>query len=109
MSHKHRSLVFAAALTWLSTPAVSQGLDDASQRARLAQACGNELSISEAGCVCLAGRAMDELSELQRDYLLATAIAPSAAERMRKDVSQDDIRVLATFLATAERECEAAR
>ncbi|MDQ3559474.1 MAG: hypothetical protein M3453_09880 [Pseudomonadota bacterium] len=96
-----------AILLAASGPAFAQGADEAIQRTRLAEACGIELKLSEAGCRCLADRAVADLNNLQRDYLLATAVAPRAAERMRASISQQDIHVLATFLAAAEQECSA--
>ena len=77
------------------------------QTTRIAEACGVEMKLSAAGCRCLADRALTDLSDLQREYLLATAISPSAAERMRGQVSQDDIQILAKFLASAGQECSA--
>lgn len=107
MSKSKSSSLVAAALLASSGPAASQDAGDSMQKARLAEACGIELSLSVAGCRCLTDRAMVDLNDLQRDYLLATAIAPSAADRMRDRVSQDDVRVLAKFLVTAEQECSA--
>ena len=94
------------ALVWApSNPAVAQTMEASIQKARIAEACGVELKLSEAGCGCVSDRAMSDLSDVQREYLLATAVAPSAAARMRGRVSNDDIQVLAKFLATAAQEC----
>ena len=107
MDKRPSSLSVAAILLAALGPAAAQGTDDAIQRTRLAEACGIELKLSEAGCRCLAESAIVDLNDLQREYLLATAVAPRAAERMRAKVSQDDIQVLARFLAAAQQECSA--
>ena len=95
----------AAALLAASHSAAAQSLEQSMQKAHLAQACGMELKLSDAGCRCLTDRAMADLNDFQREYLIATAIAPSAAGRMRNKVSQEDIQILAKFLATAEKDC----
>ncbi len=102
-----RKSSFLVAAMLLATPQISvaQDGDDATPRIRLAQACGIELNLSEAGCRCLAERAMTDLNNLQRDYLLATAIAPRAADSIGRSISPDDIQVLARFLVAAEQEC----
>ncbi len=107
MSKIKSGSLLAAVLWSASGPAAAQDAGDTMQKTRLAEACGIELSLSEAGCRCLADSAIIDLNDLQRDYLLATVIAPRAAERMREKVSQEDIQVLARFLAAAEQECSA--
>ena len=105
MSTTNIVFLVAAILLAASGPAGAQRPDDAIQRTRLAEACGIELKLSAAGCRCLADRAVADLSHLQRDYLLATAVAPRAADRLRASISQQDIQVLARFLSTAQQEC----
>ena len=107
MSRTNIVFLVAAILLAASGPAPAQPTDDAIQRTRLAEACGIQLKLSVAGCRCLADRAVADLSDLQRDYLLATAVAPRAAERIRASISQQDIQVLARFLAAAAQECSA--
>lgn len=107
MGKRKISFLGAAILLAVSGPAIAQGAGEAAQKTRLAEACGIELSLSGAGCRCLAERAIIDLNDFQRDYLLATAIAPRAAERMRERVSQADILVLAKFLAATEQACSA--
>ena len=105
---KARWTPFAAAVSALLAvggSSAAQTIEQAREKARLTEACGVELKLSDAGCSCLGDRAMSDLTDIQREYLLATAIAPSAAGRMRDKVSPDDIQVLAKFLATAEQEC----
>ena len=99
------SLLLSAAM-----PAAAQVPDPlVQQRTNLAQACSTQLTLSQPACVCLAERARGELTGLQRDSLLASAVAPRAAERIGKDISQDDIRTLARFLDTAAVACSAAK
>lgn len=107
MTRTKSGALVAAVLLAAIGPAVAQGSGDAMQNTRLAEACGIEMSLSEAGCRCLADRAMSNLTDLQRDYLLATVIAPGTAQRMRDKISQDDMQTLAKFLASAEQECAA--
>jgi hypothetical protein len=107
MSKLRSTFILAAALLAVVQPAMAQRVDDAVQKARLAEACGIETKLSPAGCRCLADRAVFDLSDPQRDYLLASAIAPRAAERLRAGISQQDIEVLAKFLSTAQQACSA--
>jgi hypothetical protein len=95
----------AAAILAVSAPPPAQAVEESMQRIRLAEACGKEMTLSAAGCQCLTDRAIAELNDVQRDYLLATSVAPSAAERMRDQVSQADIQILGKFLAAAAQEC----
>jgi hypothetical protein len=104
---KGKERLVAAVLLAASSPAAAQQADDTAQKTRLAQACAIEMNLSEAGCRCLSDRAMTDLNELQRDYLLASAIAPRAADRIGRSISQVDIQVLARFLVTAGQECSA--
>jgi hypothetical protein len=87
--------------------ALGQESRETMQKTRIAEACRVEMKLSVAGCNCLADRALADLNDVQREYLLATAISPSAAERMREQVSQDDIQILARFLGSAGQECSA--
>jgi hypothetical protein len=107
MTRKRTSAVGGAMMLAVAGPAVAQGSPDTMQNTRLAEACGIEMRLSEAGCRCVADRAMGNLTDLQRDYLLATVIAPGAAHRMRAKISHDDMQTLARFLASAEQECAA--
>jgi hypothetical protein len=101
------SFQVAAVLLFVCGPALAQESGQTQASIRIAEACGIEMKLSVAGCRCLADRAAVNLTDLQREYLLATAIAPGAAARMRDEISQDDIHTLAKFLASAEEECSA--
>ena len=102
-----RHLFLAAALLLsAAAPAAAQVPDPLmQQKANLAEACGTQLTLSPAACVCLAERAMGDLTALQRDYLLASAVAPRAAERIGMDITQADIQTLARFLDTTAEAC----
>ncbi len=52
------------------------------QQAMIAGICQTQLAIGEAGCRCLAERAMGELSDPQREYLIMTVVQPPVAERL---------------------------
>jgi len=95
----------------VQTAATAQAAPDADrlERARLAGACLGQLGLSEAGCVCFTERAVAELSNLQRDYLLATAIAPRAAERIGRDVKPADLQSLAKFIDAVGQVCAGAK
>jgi len=99
------TLVAATLLTFAGSMASAQDLDKTRETARIVEACGIELKLSAAGCRCLADAAIKDLSDFQREYLVATTIAPSAAERMRASVSQDDMQILARFLASTAQKC----
>jgi len=101
------SCLLATMLLLTTGSALGQDSGETVQTTRIAEACVVEMRLSAAGCRCLSDRALTDLSDLQREYLLATAISPSAAERMRAQVSQDDIQILAKFLASAGQECSA--
>ena len=99
-------------VSWLSAvPALAQDAGFGSperQQNMIAGICQTQLTIGEAGCFCLAERAMAELSDPQRDYLILTVVQPPAAERSPMARSQDDLRVIAGFIETARQECAAA-
>jgi hypothetical protein len=101
------SSLFATVVLCVCGSALAQESSQTQLTVRLAEACGKEVKMSLAGCRCLADRAAVDLTDLQREYLLATANAPSAAARMRDKISGDDIQTLAKFLASAEEECSA--
>jgi len=95
-----------ALLLSAAAPAAAQLPDPlAQQKANLTEACGTQLTLSPAACACLAERAMGELTALQRDYLLASAVAPRAADRIGRDITRADIQTLARFLDTTSVAC----
>lgn len=77
------------------------------QRTMIAGICQTQLSIGEAGCRCLAERAIGELSDPQREYLIMTVVQPPVAERLPMARSQADLGVIATFIDSAREECPA--
>lgn len=82
------------------TPEQQQGL--------IAGICLSQLNIGETGCACLAARAMTDLDEPQRTYLIMTVVQPPVAERLPTASSEPDIKAIATFLETAGQDCAAA-
>ena len=78
------------------------------QQNLIAGICSTQLDIGPAGCVCLAGRAMVELDEGQRGYLILSAIQPPAAERLPIARDQAQLALIFQFLERASGECRAA-
>jgi hypothetical protein len=58
-------------------------------------------------CQCLAERAMRELDEARRSYLVLSVVDPVAAERNPMAKSQPDQQAIASFLAAAAESCSA--
>jgi hypothetical protein len=74
----------------------------------IAGLCGVQMkSMSPLACRCLADRAMADLSAPQRDYLIATAVSPPAADRMLADgrVGRGDQEIIFTFLNATSDAC----
>ncbi|MCK5931720.1 MAG: hypothetical protein KAG89_06070 [Fulvimarina manganoxydans] len=72
--------------------------------------CGVQMKdMTKADCACLAESAMDALSDPQRDYLIASVVAPPVADRMLKDgrVGESDQVTIFTFLNTQSDQCRA--
>ena len=70
--------------------------------------CGTQIRNMDRGaCHCLAEQAMTALTPPQRDYLIASAVAPPVAARMLKDntVGQPDQKVIFTFLNQTSDAC----
>lgn len=70
--------------------------------------CGVQMKdMSPDACRCLADQSMTRLSDVQRDYLIATAVSPPVADRMVEDgtVGQMDQQLIFTFLNDAMRQC----
>lgn len=83
------------------TPAEQQGL--------IANICGTQLApLGAAGCACLAERAMTELDQPQRDYLILSVVQPQAADRTDTARSQADLKVIASFISDAQTACSGA-
>ena len=77
------------------------------QRTVIAGICQTQLTIGEAGCLCLAERSLGELSDPQREYLIMTVLQPPVAERMALARSQADLKVIAAFIESARTACAA--
>jgi len=78
------------------------------QQNLIAGICSMQLDIGPAGCVCLAERAMVELDEGQRGYLILSAIQPPAADRLPIARDQTQLALIFQFLERASGECRTA-
>ena len=88
-------------------PRVSEG----NQVELITGLCGVQMKdMTKANCTCLAESAMEALSDPQRDYLIASVVAPPVADRMLKDgrVGESDQVTIFTFLNTQSEQCQAA-
>jgi hypothetical protein len=99
-------ILSAVALTGSAAAETQFGSPD-QQRVLIAGICQTQLTIGEAGCLCLAERSIGELSDPQREYLIMTAIQPPVAERMAMARSQADLKVIAGFIESARTACAA--
>ncbi|MEF2552777.1 hypothetical protein VQ042_15625 [Aurantimonas sp. A2-1-M11] len=87
-------------------PRVSEG----NQVEMIAGLCGVQMKqMSPAACTCLGEAAMEELSPPQRDYLIASVVAPPVAERMMGDgrVGEPDQKIIFAFLEATSVSCAA--
>jgi hypothetical protein len=75
------------------------------QKNIIAGICGTQIPLSPQGCLCFAERAMTELNDPQRAYLILTVIQPPAAERSEIARSQEDLRTIALFIDAAQKGC----
>ena len=81
----------------------------AEQQRLIANICGTQLALlGPTGCACLAARAMSELNEPQREYLILAVVQPQAAGRTDLARSQPDLKVIADFINTAQQGCDPA-
>ena len=71
----------------------------------IAGICLGQLALGEDACTCLAERAMAELDDAQRDYLLLTVVNPPQAESSAIARSQADLTTIFTFLQQASVAC----
>ncbi|MEN3793341.1 hypothetical protein [Fulvimarina sp. MAC3] len=72
--------------------------------------CGIQMKdMSKPACGCLAEASIDGLSDPQRDYLIASVIAPPVSDRMISDgrVSEADQKDIFSFLQTTSQSCKA--
>lgn len=78
----------------------------------IAGLCGVQMkAMSPLACTCLAEQALTDLSAPQRDYLIASVVAPPVAERMLNDgrVGTADQKTIFTFLNTTSDACASGR
>lgn len=64
-------------------------------------------TMSPIACKCLAEQSLTALSDPQRDYLIATAVAPPVADRMLNDgrVGQQDQELIFRFISATTEGC----
>ena len=70
--------------------------------------CGIQMKeMSPLACHCLAEQTLTGLSDPQRDYLIATVVAPPVADRMLADgrVGQPDQKVIFDFISATAESC----
>jgi hypothetical protein len=75
------------------------------QKNLIAGLCSVQLNIGPAGCTCLAERALTELDEPQRSYLIMSVVQPPAAERLPIAKSKEQLATIFGFLEKASGEC----
>jgi len=76
------------------------------QRNLISGICTTQLTdLGASGCTCLAERALTELDENQRAYLILSVVQPDAAEKMPIAKSKDELAAIFNFLGTAHTAC----
>jgi hypothetical protein len=76
------------------------------QRNLISGLCTTQLTdLGAAGCTCLAERALSELDENQRAYLILSVVQPDAAEKMPLAKSKEELAAVFNFLGTAHDAC----
>jgi len=74
----------------------------------IAGICGVQIRhMTQAACRCLAERSMDALSDPQRDYMIASVVAPPVADRMLKDgrITDADQKTIFAFIDPTSDAC----
>ena len=99
---------FASAMLMFPAHAPAQSDAKVDQQNLIAGICGSQVPLNAEGCACFAERAMTELDEPQRAYLILTVIQPPAAERHEMARSQPDLKTIALFIEGALKACAAA-
>ncbi|KQT66015.1 MULTISPECIES: hypothetical protein [unclassified Aureimonas] len=82
--------------------------DKANQVELITGLCGVQMKdMKPESCKCLAEQALTNLSDPQRDYLIATVVSPPVADRMLGDgrVGQPDQQVIASFIDKTTDAC----
>ena len=104
-----RLTLAACALLALAAPASAQdmGLGTPSdQKNLIAGICATQLAdLGATGCTCLAERALNELDEPQRAYLILSVVQPPAAERLPIASQQEELAKIFTFLGDSHTAC----
>lgn len=96
-----------AAATWANAETSRNSAED--QRNLISGLCTTQLAdLGASGCTCLAGRALDELNDDQRAYLILSVVQPQAAEKMPIAQSKEELAAIFNFLGTAHTACSAA-
>jgi hypothetical protein len=84
--------------------AARNGVED--QRNLISGLCTTQLAdLGASGCTCLAERALSELDENQRAYLILSVVQPDAAEKMPLAKSKEELAAVFNFLGTAHDAC----
>ncbi|MCE7028812.1 hypothetical protein [Jiella avicenniae] len=84
-------------------------LTDENQVKMIAELCGIQIrDASPETCTCLGEQAVQQLTPPQRDYLIATVVAPPTADKLvkRGTVSKDDQMTIITFLNATSDACK---
>ncbi|NDW04659.1 hypothetical protein [Jiella pacifica] len=84
-------------------------LTDENQIQMIAELCGIQIrDASPQACTCLGEQAVAQLTPPQRDYLIATVVAPPTADKLfkRGTVSKDDQMTIITFLNATSDACK---
>ncbi|MBO0906495.1 hypothetical protein [Jiella sonneratiae] len=77
----------------------------------ISELCGIQIKgMTPAACGCLGDRAVEKLTPPQRDYLIASVVAPPTADRLLKkgDVTKDDQKAIFDFLEADSASCKSA-
>ena len=78
----------------------------AEEKALIANVCGTQLpTLGAAGCACLSDRAMTDLDQPERNYLILTVVQPQAADRTATARSPAELKKIAGFIETAGKDC----
>ena len=84
-------------------------LTDENQVAMITDLCGIQIrDATPAACSCLGEQAIEQLTPPQRDYLIATVVAPPTADKLfkRGSVTKDDQLKIITFLNATSEACK---
>lgn len=67
--------------------------------------CGTQVKLDDKGCRCLAERAITDLDDPQRAFLILSVVQPTAAERTGIAHSKPDLTTIALFIESARKAC----